>query len=183
MKEKITKDVIKEIFRRKSYNYDEKLNIIGIRRDVAEAEEFQDYIVLIYEGVMGIYEATTNPAKYWLLNPEHTQDVMVLKAGHYKNAWSITKRGDYDILSQIKPVDIWRNKEGDVIEDNGLFDADIHCINLYRNEDGDDADTSIVSQIFKHESDYHSFMNHIKKSSNERFTYTLLEESDLDEVI
>jgi len=173
------------------------INIIGIRRDNAGTNEFDDFIVVLYKDenlkeVTKIYPATTDPGEYWLKNPINTKGTAILIPGQYRGTWKIGKhQNKYEALVQRKEVSVWRDNNKDEIIDyeslesimKGFFGINIHRSNPY--------DKSYLvnkwsagCQVFQSVDDFNEFMSLCKKSANlygNSFSYTLLTEQDLRE--
>jgi len=202
MKKKITIENIKKVFKNKNYTFFDSdtsynLNIIGVRRNTAESNDFDDYIVVIYkdenlEQKTRIYKATTDPGKYWLENPMNTQGTAILVPNQYRSTWKLGKhKGQYEALVQYKAVKVWRDDDKDdeldydVKVEEGHFGINIHRSNPYT-ESYYVGKWSAGCQVLAIKAEYDKFMKMINKSADkfgDKFTYTLITEQDLDEVI
>jgi|GEM_PF-656009 len=184
----------KAIFRRKNYiflNENLQLNIIGIRNLDANADFFDDELVVIWKenNINNVkrYPVTTDPGKGYLqnvmINPKGTA---ILKAGQYRNAYKLgLHRGQYLALVQRNgPVTVYRdnNKNGSLDFMTGSTDTGFFGINIHKAG----ANSTNVNkwsagcQVFKREVDFNEFINLCKKSESTlgagtKFTYTLLE--------
>ncbi|AUC75769.1 peptidoglycan-binding domain-containing protein [Olleya sp. Bg11-27] len=184
----------KSIFNRKNYVFQDdelRLNIIGIRNLDANADLFDDELVVIWKenGSYKVkrYPLTTDPGKGYLgsvmINPKGTA---ILKAGQYRNAYKLgLHRSKYIALVQRNgPVTVYRdnNKNGSLDfmignQDSGYFGINIHKagtnsarVNKW----------SAGCQVFKREAHFNELISLCKKSERKygagtKFTYTLLE--------
>lgn len=202
LEQKITINNLKKVFQKKGYNFYDgdtsfNLNIIGVRSNTEESNMFDDFINIIYrneklELLLKTYPATTDPGKYWLENPMNEQGTAILVPDQYKSTWKIGKHhGKYEALVQAKKVRVWRdNDKDDILDfdvevDEGYFGINIHRSNPYT-ESYYVGKWSAGCQVFSVKKDFDEFMDIVKKSSikfGNFFTYTLITEEDLDEVI
>ena len=199
--ELLTPKNIKSYFFFKDYKFfdtpDKKLNIniIGVRRDNQGTNTFDDFLLVMYREeelmITNRYQITTDPGKYWLLNPMNPKGTAILVPGQYRSTWKLGKhQGKYEALVQQKPVKVYRdNNKDEIIDysnialtlDQGYFGINIHRSNPY--------DQSYVinkwsagCQVFKKVEDYNSFIDVCKESAKiygNSFTYTLITEKDL----
>lgn len=173
------------------------INIIGVRRDNAGTNTFDDFIVVIYKNanlkdIIKVYPATTDPGQYWLENPMNPRGTAVLVPGQYRGTWKLGKhQNKYEALVQRKTVKVWRDNTKDSTIDydsfsninEGFFGINIHRSNPY--------DKSYVvnrwsagCQVFQSVHDFDEFMDICRRSSalyGNSFSYTLLTEQDLRE--
>jgi len=199
--ELLTPDNIKSYFAAKEYKFfdtpDRKLNIniIGVRRDNQGSNTFDDFVLVMYreeELMIGHrWQATTDPGKYWLMNPMNPKGTAVLVPGQYRSTWQIGKhQNNYEALVQRKPVKVYRdNNKDEIIDynsittlvDQGYFGINIHRSNPY-------TESYVVNkwsagcQVFKKIDDYKKFMELCRDSAKiygNSFTYTLIDEKDL----
>lgn len=184
----------KSIFRRKNYIFQDdelRLNIIGVRNLDANADYFDDELIVIWKenGINHIkrYPITTDPGKGYLqdkmINPKGTA---ILKAGQYRNAYTLgLHRNKYLALVQRRgPVTVFRddNRNGKLDfmvgnTDTGYFGINIHKAGTNSNRVNK---WSAGCQVFKREADFNELINLCKKSERKhgagtKFTYTLLE--------
>lgn len=187
-----------KLFKRKGYAYftqgSYNLNIIGIRSAGAQiTNSFDDVLVLIYKTPTGlwtrqIYRITTDPGRYYMLNPTQRKGTAILVPGQYRGAYEIgLHRGKYKALCQRKPVKVYRDSNKDEIYDwdvnnldEGLFGINIHKAGKLSKR----VDTwSAGCQVFASETDFKCFMNYCQKQVQnglgKKFTYTLIKEEDL----
>jgi len=201
LKELLTTDNIKSLYKEKGYkffdgNKEFNINIIGVRRDNAGTNKFDDFILVVYRDaelkeICKIYPATTDPGEHWLKNPMNPKGTAVLTTGQHRGAWTIGKhQNNYTALVQCKPLKVWRdNNKDEIIDynnistvvDNGYFGINIHRSNPY--------DKSYLvnkwsagCQVFQAVADFNEFVALCKKSANlygNSFSYTLITEQDL----
>ena len=188
----------KQLFKKKKYAYftngSYNLNIIGIRAAGHNVtNSFDDVLVLIYKTPTGqwqrqIYNITTDPGRYYMLNPTTRKGTAILVPGQYRGAYQIDKhRGKYLALCQKKPVKVYRdNNKNKVYDwdpatlDEGLFGINIHKAGKLSQR----VDTwSAGCQVLSSETDFKAFMNYCNKQVQygfgNSFTYTLLREEEL----
>ena len=172
------------------------LNIIGIRRDNAGTNEFDDFMAVVYKDenlnpICEVYPITTDPGEYWLKNPVNPHGTAILAPGQYRGAWKIGKhQNSYEALVQRKEIKVWRDNTKDEIIDyhqiehvvhQGYFGINIHRSNPYTESFLVDR-WSAGCQVFQHPLDYQDFMNLCKESASlygNSFTYTLITEEEL----
>lgn len=187
----------KKTLEKKGYAFFENgyynLNIIGVRKNNAKlTNRFEDCIVVIYNNQNGdnikkVYKATTLPGKKALENPIDCKGTAILKEGQYRGAYTIrAHKGKYNALCQCKPLPVYRDNNKDatydfnpITIDNGIFGINIHKAGTNSTLiDG----WSYGCQVFQSATDFNSFMALVNKSAKlygNKFTYTLINESDL----
>ena len=199
--ELLTPENIKSYFSAKDYKFFDtpdkrlNLNIIGVRRDNQGSNTFDDFLLVMYREeelmINHRWQATTDPGKYWLMNPMNPKGTAVLVPGQYRSTWQLGKhQNNYEALVQSKPVKVWRDNDKDeVIDyenittmiDEGYFGINIHRSNPY-------TESYVVNkwsagcQVFKKVEDFKTFMKLCRDSSKlygPKFTYTLIDEKDL----
>ena len=199
--ELLTPENIKSYFATKDYKFfdtpDRKLNlnIIGVRRDNQGSNTFDDFLLVMYREeelmVSHRWQATTDPGKYWLMNPINPKGTAVLVPGQYRGTWKLGKhQNNYEALVQRKPVKVYRdNNRDDIIDynnittlvDQGYFGINIHRSNPYTESYAVNK-WSAGCQVFKKIDDYDKFMELCRESAKiygNSFTYTLIDEKDL----
>ena len=187
-----------KLFKKKKYAFFTEgaynLNIIGVRAAGAQINNsFDDVIVLIYKTPTGawnrqIYQVTTDPGRYYMLNPATRKGTAILVPGQYRGAYEIgLHRGKYKALCQRKPVKVYRDaNKNDIYDwdpatlDEGLFGINIHKAGKLSKR----VDTwSAGCQVLASETDFKAFMNYCNKQIQyglgNSFTYTLLKEEEL----
>ena len=194
-------DNIKSYFESKDYKFfdtpDKKLNIniIGVRRDNQGTNTFDDFLLVLYrqkeEMISHRYQITTDPGKYWLINPINPKGTAVLVPGQYRSTWQIGKhQGKYKALVQRKPVKVYRDSSKDEIIDykniSTTIDEGYFGINIHRSNPYDQSYAinkwSAGCQVFQKVEDYDKFIKLCTESAaiyGNGFTYTLIEEKDL----
>lgn len=187
-----------ELFKKKGYAYFTNgvynLNIIGVRAKGNQINNsFDDVLVLTYKTPTGIwarqiYQITTDPGRYYTLNPVSNKGVAILVPGQYRGAYALgLHRGKYQALCQKKPVKVYRDNNRDEVYDwdvntleEGLFGINIHKAGVFSKR----VDTwSAGCQVFASAQEFKSFINYcnkqVKNGFGNSFTYTLLKEEDL----
>lgn len=194
---KFNLEQIKKVLKDKNYAFFDKnksynLNIIGIRSSNDIANNFDDWLYLIYrddnlEIQIHEFAITTDPGAYWLKNPMNINGTAILTPGQYKGSHAIgLHQGKYEALKQKAPVRVWRDNTRDaVLDKEGKTYEGIFGINIHRSNANGASNIvekwSAGCQVFKDVKDFDFFMNICKEASaiyGNSFTYTLLEESD-----
>lgn len=191
-----------KLFKKKGYAYFNKgnynLNIIGVRSNQNNkvTNKYDDFLVVIYNTDNGwkrqIYTITTEPGSSLMKAPSNVKGTAILSPGQYRGAYKIDKhRGKYDALCQRnKPVKVYRDNNKDNVYDyipanidTGMFGINIHRSNEFWTRATVD-NYSAGCQVFNDPKEFTSFMKLVKKSASiygNCFTYTLINEDDLDE--
>lgn len=188
-----------KLFKTKGYAYFSNgaynLNIIGIRsKERKDNNSFDDIIVVDYKNNSGvkfkfIHDITTNPGIKSLKELKNSKGCAILVPGQYRGCWTIGyHQGKYKALVQCKPVKVYRDKNKDNIldMDENSIDEGIFGINIHKaGKDSKIVDNwSAGCQVFANEDDFNAFMelcdNQIRNGKGRTFTYTLLDEEDLD---
>lgn len=193
-----------KLFAKKGYAYFTKgnynLNIIGVRsnQDNKVTNKFDDYLVVIYNTDVGqkrqIYTITTEPGKPAMLKPSNNKGTAILAPGQYRSAYKIDKHnGKYNALCQRnKPVKVYRDNNKDLVYDykpesaeSGMFGINIHRSNETWTRTTVDG-YSAGCQVFNDYKEFTYFMQLVNKSAKiygNIFTYTLITEQDIDELV
>ena len=171
------------------------VNIIGVRREVAIFNKFDDALLVIYRDSrtnweVRSYSITTDPGKVWQEKPMNSKGCALLVPDQYRGAYKIDLHlGKYEALCQRnKNVRVYRdanlNHEHD--RDAGTIDEGMFGINLHRSRSTGEAELvnaySAGCQVFKNATDFKDFMELMKRSEKRfgnSFTYTLITEGDL----
>lgn len=199
--EKVKKADFEKVLAKKGYAYFKNgyynVNIIGVRSNQGSkvTNKYDDYLVLIYNTSTGwkrmIYNITTEPGLKLMKRPSNAKGTAILAPGQYRGTYKIDKhRGKYDALCQrYKPVKVYRdNNRDDKYDylpekvDVGMFGINIHRSNEFWTRATVD-NYSAGCQVFNDPREFNSFMSIIKKSAaiyGNKFTYTLIDEDDLD---
>lgn len=192
-----------KLFNKKGYSYFKKgnynLNIIGVRsnQDNKITNKYDDCLVVIYNTNTGwkrqIYTITTEPGLKFMQAPDNAKGTAILAPGQYKGTYKIDKhRGKYNALCQRnKVVKVYRDNNKDNIYDykpetidTGMFGINIHRSNEFWTRTTIDG-YSAGCQVFNDPKEFNSFMLLAKKSAaiyGNSFTYTLINEQDIDEM-
>ena len=200
---KCNKCDFKKLFEKKGYAYFDKgyynLNIIGVRSNQNNkvTNRYDDCIVLDYNTSVGhkrrIYSITTEPGLKTMKAPTNAKGTAILAPGQYRGAYKIDKHlGKYNALCQRnKPVKVYRDNNKDDKYDynpatieSGLFGINIHRSNEFWTRATVDG-YSAGCQVFDDPEEFIYFMNIVKKSAEiygNSFTYTLINEEDIDEL-
>lgn len=192
----------KGLFEQKGYSFFTKgiynVNIIGVRSNNENkvTNKFDDVIILDYNTTKThkrfIYAATTDPGKTYMLNPTNKKGTAILVPGQYKGVFAIDlHKGKYKALCQrFGDVKVYRDNNKNLIYDlkQSTVDKGMFGINIHRaNKTNTALDINMYSagcQCIADPVDFISFMNILKKSCDiygNKFTYTLLDEKELDE--
>lgn len=194
----------KKLFNKKGYSYFENgnynVNIIGVRSNQNNkvTNKYDDYLVVIYNTNTGwkrhIYNITTEPGLKLMKAPSNSKGTAILAPGQYKGAYKIDKhRGKYYALCQRNAVvKVYRDNNRDTVYDykpetidTGMFGINIHRSNEFWTRSTIDG-YSAGCQVFNDPKEFNSFMTIIKKAADifgNKFTYTLITEEDIDELV
>ena len=191
----------KKIFDKKGYKFFTKgeynLNIIGVRHKGNKiTNKFDDFIVVVYntdkeKNVVRIFPCTVDPGKKAMKHPMNVKGTAILAEGQYLNAWKIgSHKGQYKALVQCKPVTVYRDGNKDdkydlnpMCIDNGVFGINIHKAGSSTQGSTIVDGWSYGCTVFSKAIDFSSFMRLVEKSAKiygDKFTYTLINEADLD---
>lgn len=194
---KINRTDFAKLFKSKGYVFFDKgeynLNIIGVRKSGnLITNGFDDYIVVIYKNKRGwqkiYYRATTEPGSYYMYTVPNKIGTAIMVPGQYRGAYKIGKhQGKYKALVQIKPVKVYRDANKDSYYDmepetiqNGVFGINIHKAgNASKRIDK----WSAGCQVIANDDNFRAFMQLCEKAAKiygDTFTYTLINEEDLD---
>jgi hypothetical protein len=198
---------LKKIFEQKGYKFFDKgvynLNIIGVRSENSQSNEFDDWLLLVYkedvldDWVIKQYPITTDPGKYYLMNPLNKDGTIILVPGQYRGVYAIGIHGrsflsgGYEAMEQIAPMAYVRDNSRDSKLDFDLYKNpknifwDNPKTNIHRA-----SKNSIVRwvekysagcQVFQNPKHFEEFLSTAKKARQiwgNKFSYTLLEEKD-----
>jgi hypothetical protein len=137
-----------------------------------------------------VYPNTTQPGVYWLKHPLNSLGTAVLKPGQYVNSHSIgfhQNKADHKALVQTGPVVVYRdgdldnNAEEQGTEQKGLFGINIHGANknIKTMAIGKWSAGCQVFQIWQDKEEFVSICEKFKTVTGNKFTLTLLKESQL----
>lgn len=192
---KITIELLKEAIRKKGFIwYNDRPNDIGIRTTLQVPDAFNDFrcCVFPWEGKeeLRIYACTTDPGVSMLNKPMNSKGCSLLVPGQYVDSYALglhQGKTEHPALVQIKPVKVYRDNDRDNIsEETSILEEGLFGINQHRaNKNslsikvGDWSAGCQVGQIFAEHEQYLWIHEQFKKKTGNKFTYTLLKESDL----
>lgn len=182
----ITKELLQDVFKKKSYIWQpDKVNIVGIRSNDNTPDKFNDYICISYKDEFHIFNATADPGVYWLQNPERVSGTFVMMPGQYVDSWQIGIHKTYKALTQCKTIRGWRDSNKD-----NLINPDLHKV--YTDGQGVDihhAHETVIQtvidkysagcQVIQKFSDWLIFFGLCEIAKQNYYTYTLITENDL----
>jgi len=190
----ITYQKVKSIVQSKNYRFYTDpfdMNIVGIRTNDNTPNVFNDFICFAYmddqaKPQIKVYEATTDPGTYWLLNPMSVKGTAIVKPGQYRNMWKIGLHSGYRALIQYGICTVYRDndKNGTIDVVPTSLDIGVFAINYHHaawiSQTVDK--WSAGCQVDKKEEDFNESMKLVDKQIaaglGDIFTYTLLEEND-----
>jgi hypothetical protein len=165
-------------------------NLIGIRKYLDNNNLFNDFLfVIIYKDNgnqihVTNYPITTDPGRYYLLNPCNSKGTAIVKEGQYNNLWGFgLHNGKYPALVQVGKITVYRDNDKDAILDieKAVIDFGYFGINLHHA--GNDSNTvdnwSAGCQVFKKTKDFDEVYNLCKTSGFKLFNYILINDKDL----
>jgi hypothetical protein len=200
----ITVDDVLAAMSRKGYRVfdtptkDWNLNVVGIRSRNLHAGEFDDSIAVFhrFSGSWAFYlwPITTDPGTFYLEHPLRKAGTAILKEGRYRGVYKIDihargSAGAHKALCQrLGNVTVYRDPDRDdelnIIpgnEETGLFGINIHRARRIAGPLFLNCKASAGCQVFADCRDFDLFMTMCengKKAFGNKFTYTLLNESD-----
>lgn len=195
---KINKANFERILKNKGYAYFTNgaynMNIIGVRsNERVNNNTFDDFIIVEYKNSDGnkcrhIFTATTNPGVSSLRNPINSSGCAILVPNQYRSTWSFgLHKGKYKALVQCRPVKVYRdNNKNNVLDYDVPIDSGMFGINIHKAGTNSKLvdNWSAGCQVFAKSSDFNTFMSIISMQEHcglgNKFTYTLLDEKDLD---
>lgn len=167
------------------------LNLFGVRTEDNDANAFNDILGVMYlqNGQWSIFTfpATTDPGVYWRRHPMNVAGTAILKPGQYRGSHQLGKhRGQYDALVQAGDVTVYRDaNRDDALDVDGATQTGPFGINIHRASSADPSTTvgkwSAGCQVIADPLHFDFLMALARKSAGlygDRFTYTLLSESD-----
>lgn len=172
-----------------------QLNIVGVRSVSPQPNSFDDSINVFFKDSRGNWtfksnRATTDPGSYYLHNPMNVSGTAIVVPGQYRDSHKIgLHRSSYTALVQQGPITIIRDANKDDRLDftggtpiTGVFGINIHRASATGTSSVVDQ-FSAGCQVFASSSDFALFMQWCQRHSEmygNSFTYTLLDELDLD---
>ena len=172
-----------------------RLNIVGVRDLSGEPNRFNDSINVFFKDNVGSWTfksnpATTDPGTYYLLNPMNVSGTAIVVPGQYPNSHALgLHRGEYTALVQRGPITVVRdpNKDDRLDFTAGTPISGVYGINIHRATSSGSSTVvdrySAGCQVFANSSDFAQFIQWCQRHSQmygNTFTYTLLEEADLE---
>lgn len=121
------------------------LNIFGIRANNSQSDQFDDYVgVAFYDGKTNpkffVFNATTDPGKYWLMNPFSSSGTAIVALGQHKSVYALGIHGrsgkfPYEALEQVNPIPFVRDNNRDSKLDFELYrDPELRKKHLITNQ-------------------------------------------------
>ncbi len=168
------------------------LNIIGIRSLSNIPNSFDDWITVIFRDDNCIeqieyFPATTDPGLYWLKNPMNVNGTAIMCEGQYRGVYMIGRHKDYKALEQIGPIDFIRDYDRDSLLDfdssrreRGIIKANIHRANKAGTSTQVDKWSAGCQVIVRGFDEFMALCEKGSKNYGNSFSYTLLNECDLD---
>lgn len=151
----------------------------------------QQYNASVGKEVLKIYQNTTNPGVYWLNNPMSKLGTAVLKPNQWVDCWSLgfhQNKSDHRALVQTGKVTVYRdnNKDNNYQLNESQVESGLFGINIHGS--GKLAPSKQIGkwsagcQVFSNWANKEEVMNIcdlFKKTTGNKFTYTLINEKDL----
>jgi len=157
--------------------------LVGIRSREDKPDVFDDVMHVFNNEQHLVMPCTTNPGRYWLMNPMNPKGTAVVLANRqYTNLWKLgLHQGKYKALVQAFPIYVCRDADRDEkSEDNGPTDFGYFGINFHH------ANANLKSvvigkwsagcQVVPDPVQYQQAYDMLANSGNNFFTYTLLNE-------
>lgn len=151
----------------------------------------QQYNTSVGKEVLKIYQITTNPGVYWLNNPISKLGTAVLKPNQWINCWSLgfhQNKSDHRALVQTGKVTVYRDNNRDnnyqlneSQVETGLFGINIHGSGKLA-PSKQIGKWSAGCQVFSnwtHKEEVMDICELFRKTTGNKFTYTLIDEKDL----
>jgi len=168
---------------------DGQCNIVGVRNSSTQANSFDDEIHLVWKNRgwnHQIYPCTCDPGTYWLEHPMRVDGSAILMPGQYVDTYKFDLHGGrYETLCQRGgTVKVWRDANKDEVLDHvdgseieGWFGINIH----HAGTDSTNVEKwSAGCQVFKRLADWEEAVRIWKGTNADLFTYTLIDDKDLD---
>ena len=178
---KYTIEELKQRFQGLGYTWYD-FHLVGIRSNENKPNEFDDLFAVINKDKIQWFTCTTNPGTHWLKNLLNPKGTALLKPNQYVDTWILGKhQGKYEALTQAKPVEVYRDKDLDLIaEETSVVDKGLFGINIHR------ANETAISkfvdkwsagcQVLNNPAEFKLLLQECKLSGKKQFTYTLLKE-------
>ncbi len=192
----VTYDELKNAVRKKGYAWFGglyNLNVVGIRKNTAIPDAFDDTFAVAYEGAGGIKRVflapfTADPGLYYLQNPINAKGAAIMKPGQYRGAYVPGLHRGYSAFIQYQPVTVYRDgNRNNRLDFAGKEDTGMFGINIHRTlADGLAATVGFYSagcQVLQSDVDFQYIRELVRWQKRHVgtsvFTYTLLWESDI----
>lgn len=200
----LIKDQFKNALEKKGYVFFDgkksfNLNIIGVRNGSHDPKKFDDILTVIYRDANNdwevlTYEITTEPGPSILRKPINPDGTAILVPNQYRGVYKIGLHGgSYRHTALIQrggKVEVWRdtNKNEKIeIDEHTLVQEGMFGINIHRHASAAEREyvrgSSAGCQVFKDSRQWTQFLNICHKAADafsNSFTYTLIEQEDLD---
>ena len=174
------------VFEHGDYN----VNIVAIRNDIdATPNAFDDVITITYRlnnaWVSFWYPATTDPGRYWLMNPMRVEGCAILAPGQYRSSHQLGLHKGKPGLVQFGEVVVFRDSDGDAhLDPSGPTTSGHYGINVHRaGENSTQVDKwSAGCVVFKssfHTDDFLTICEHSAELYGDTFSLTLIKASDM----
>jgi len=118
--------------------------------------------------IVGMWQATTEPSRYWTLHPMNSRGAARIAFGQWK-CWTVgTHNSSHEALVQVAPLTVWRDKNKDFSRtgdepDTGLFGINQHWgYNKPKNDLGHAAAGCLVGRM---RAGHREFMKLIKSDA------------------
>jgi hypothetical protein len=170
--------------------WDDYVNIIGIRNDLdQDLDVFNDVILLQMGEDIYSFKGTTDPGKYWTGNATKewgVAGVAHLLEGWYPKTYCLGNHmGEKALVQYGAPVTVWRDVDKDYIYDpevdtvqTGYFGINIHYTKYGPEFIGR---WSAGCQVIQHREDWEMFINSVIASGEKWFNYLLLNIKEIPE--
>jgi hypothetical protein len=167
-------------------------NIVGVRASVGSTNSFDDEMHLFRRTGTGwehhSYPITADPGTYYLKTPMNGVSTAAVVPGQYPDAYKFgLHKGQYEALVQTGPLNVYRdgNRDAKFDYDPNTIIRGSYGINIHKaSADSKTVDRwSAGCQVFARERDFSEFINLLKQTGQQRFTYTLLTENQVHDAI
>lgn len=116
-------EILKNTYEMKNYKFFDKgkynLNLFGIRNENRKPYKFDDKIGIYFKDDLDrkhiyLFNATTDPSKYWLKKPMNNSGTAILIEGQHLSAFKLGyHKGEYEALVQNKNLTVYRDENKD----------------------------------------------------------------------
>lgn len=120
----------------KIFTKDWSINIVAVRSLPGIPNSFDDWVCVFWmdQGKWSFeaFKATTDPGRYWLLNPGRINGTAILYPGQYLSSHKIGLHTGYRALTQNTTLKVWRDKDKDLVLDyTGTIYTDVAGLNIH----------------------------------------------------